>query len=656
MNLLTKTWTAGKLYRIGSLVGALAAVGSCQSDQGSLTGVPRPVGPPAAAAVASTTNISPTADTYLNLDALSHASEATLNLYTWPDGKIANATLMKFDVASIPAGSTISSATLNLYLIESDATADATYAVTVHKVVNKTADPGAATGYTYDGVNEWTSNNCCFNNVPLAQADISVPVSTNSVNKTPGFKQWDVTSIVQEWFSNPSTNFGLLVNSDPSKPADHWRFFSSTEGAVDQRPYLTVVYTSSSTPGTVTDLSVASVTSNSATLSFTEVDDGTGQPAKYNVRYAVAPIAWGSATDVTQGTCATPVLGTAIGASRTCTVAGLASSTTYDFQLVAYRGTLNQDAVFGGLSNVAQGTTASGGGGVVFESNWSTELGTSPAAFTDGGRWDEWSDAGFNTPDGPIMTVVASGPNATYPNALRVQQRGGCDDCWADVRKNPFIATGNTDYYLRFYFMTADVGGAPFGDHGVEPWITAGQYEDIVYLSKLEGPTGWGIKMRIGGNGPRLGPYDDPRYPVGNWFLTTSENGPPPLSYNTWYRLEYWVHFTSTNHMQVHPRVYTASGTEPLYQDADFVQEGYGSASDCGGVNDWTLERWYSRIIASCNPGGDFEVNLHPAPEQAGTTLQSLVMGNNGAFGTTDTRLFWYYAGVRIRTDTWPGP
>jgi hypothetical protein len=294
--------------------------------------------------------------------------------------------------------------------------------------------------------------------------------------------------------------------------------------------------------------------------------------------------------------------------------------------------------------------------GVVFQSKWSTALGTSPAAFTDGGRWDEWSDAGFNTPDGPIMAVVAGGPNAAYPNALRVQQRGGCADCWADVRQNGFIVTGNTDYYVRFYFMTADVSGVPFGDHGVEPWINDGQYEDIVYLSKLEGPTGWGIKMRIGGNGPRIGPYPDPRYPVGNWFLTTSQNGPLPLSYNTWYRLEYWVHFTSTNHMQVHPRVYTASGTLPLYQDADFVQDDYGSASDCGQTNDWTLALWYSRIISTCNPGGDFEVNLHPDPAQAGTTLQSLVMGNNGQDSAADTRLFWYYAGVQIRTDTWPGP
>src|SRR5947208_15235467 len=110
-------------------------------------------------------------------------------------------------------------------------------------------------------------------------------------------------------------------------------------------------------PGTVTDLAVSGIADTSATLSFTEVTDGTGQPASYDVRYSVAPISWGSASDVTRGTCTTPVQGTAIGARRTCTVLGLVASTAYQFQLVAFRGTLNMNAVFGGLSNVASATT-----------------------------------------------------------------------------------------------------------------------------------------------------------------------------------------------------------------------------------------------------------------------------------------------------------
>src|SRR5205814_6895476 len=68
------------------------------------------------------------------------------------------------------SGSTVSSATLTLNLVASDATTDPTYTVTAHAIVNKNPVLTAATGYTYDGVTSWTPNTCCYNNVPLAQA------------------------------------------------------------------------------------------------------------------------------------------------------------------------------------------------------------------------------------------------------------------------------------------------------------------------------------------------------------------------------------------------------------------------------------------------------------------------------------------------------
>jgi hypothetical protein len=108
-------------------------------------------------------------------------------------------------------------------------------------------------------------------------------------------------------------------------------------------------------PGTITDLAVAAVTGDSVALAFTEVDDGTGRSASYDFRYSVAPISWGSALVVTQGSCATPVTGTTIGAHHRCTVLGLTPGTSYQFQGVAFRGTLNGDAVFGELSNVVEG-------------------------------------------------------------------------------------------------------------------------------------------------------------------------------------------------------------------------------------------------------------------------------------------------------------
>lgn len=135
----------------------------------------------------------------------------------------------------------------------------------------------------------------------------------------------------------------------------------ATSGGKQGTASVTVAASQVTAPERVSDLTVASVTDTSATLSFTEVSDGAGLPASYEVRYAADSISWGSATTVARGTCATPVMGTAIGAKRTCTVLGLLPSTAYGFQLVAFRGTLNVDAVFGALSNTAGATSAAPG-------------------------------------------------------------------------------------------------------------------------------------------------------------------------------------------------------------------------------------------------------------------------------------------------------
>ena len=235
--------TANWSRRIVPLVGVLALMGSCRTDQQAITGVPHLT--PSSVGITSTTVVlAPTADTRLNLDAVNYSTDTLLTLYTWPDARIANAILMKFDLSSIPVGATVSSATLSLYQTDADATADPTYTATVHRIINKDPILALATGFTYDGVNGWTPNACCSGNVPLAQGDITTPVASNSLDQTNGVKQWNVTSLIQGWLSAPSTNFGLLVNSDPSKLTDHWRYFSSSDHPIpSQRPSLSVTYT-----------------------------------------------------------------------------------------------------------------------------------------------------------------------------------------------------------------------------------------------------------------------------------------------------------------------------------------------------------------------------------------------------------------------------
>src|SRR2546428_9287809 len=98
--------------------------------------------------------------------------------------------------------------------------------------------------------------------------------------------------------------------------------------------------TSSGNPDGVTDLAVAAASDTSITLSFTEVDDGIGAPASYDVRYVVGPsISWGSSTpSVKDGSCATPVAVAARSAWPNPPAAGLPTTTTHAFHRVASLG------------------------------------------------------------------------------------------------------------------------------------------------------------------------------------------------------------------------------------------------------------------------------------------------------------------------------
>lgn len=104
-------------------------------------------------------------------------------------------------------------------------------------------------------------------------------------------------------------------------------------------------------PGQVTDLRLVSASESSITLVFTEVSGGNGLPANYDLRYSPTPLVWSQAAVELQ------VSGTVIGNQRNITIIGLTPALAYQFQIVAYRGTLNVDAVFGSLSNIVSITT-----------------------------------------------------------------------------------------------------------------------------------------------------------------------------------------------------------------------------------------------------------------------------------------------------------
>ena len=100
------------------------------------------------------------------------------------------------------------------------------------------------------------------------------------------------------------------------------------------------------TPVTVTTLALSQVTPTSIEVRWTNTDNGLGQPSSYTMRIAQGALTWGSQNDIGTGACKAPLVGTSLGGTQTCLITGLAANTSYQIQMVAFRGTLNQDAVF----------------------------------------------------------------------------------------------------------------------------------------------------------------------------------------------------------------------------------------------------------------------------------------------------------------------
>ncbi|MBT8336276.1 MAG: Ig-like domain-containing protein, partial [Gemmatimonadetes bacterium] len=90
-------------------------------------------------------------------------------------------------------------------------------------------------------------------------------------------------------------------------------------------------------PQPVTDLQVSDAGESWLTTTFTEVDDGTGRPARYEARIAGPDTGWNDAVEVSEGSCQSPLNGTAIGASRSCTITGLDDESTHTIFVRSYR-------------------------------------------------------------------------------------------------------------------------------------------------------------------------------------------------------------------------------------------------------------------------------------------------------------------------------
>ena len=180
-------------------------------------------------------------DTYLSAGRaeVNYSSNSeSLNTYTWPTNTAANRIVMKWDLSALPQGAVIQEATLSLYMNGFSGTGgDDNYEITAHKIINHNPDILSCTWNTYNGTNSWTGG------TNGGEQDLSPAEFSTIVNKTFGYKNWNITQMVQEWVDNSSTNLGLMLNSDTSAALYSNRYFIPSENSnQDQRPVLTIKY------------------------------------------------------------------------------------------------------------------------------------------------------------------------------------------------------------------------------------------------------------------------------------------------------------------------------------------------------------------------------------------------------------------------------
>jgi hypothetical protein len=137
--------------------------------------------------------------------------------------------LIQFDLSSIPSTTTITSAKLSLY-------DDPTSSQGTH---DQTSGSNAA--YLARIVSSWTESTVTWTNQPSTTStnEVTLPASTSS---NQDYTDIDVTSLVQDQISNPSTSYGFMLSLVTEVQYRGLVFASSDHATTAKHPKLVVTY------------------------------------------------------------------------------------------------------------------------------------------------------------------------------------------------------------------------------------------------------------------------------------------------------------------------------------------------------------------------------------------------------------------------------
>ena len=147
------------------------------------------------------------------------------------------ATLIRFDVSSIPAGATVQEAVYGLFVSNYGQRTDPIVAA-AYSVIRSWAEMEATWIKATNSAN-WGLPGC--NDVTSDRS--ATPLDNETIFERDQWYTWNVTSAVQGWLQNPTSNKGLVVRQTNLAVGGEYDIRQSEYAGLDVRPYLRVRYT-----------------------------------------------------------------------------------------------------------------------------------------------------------------------------------------------------------------------------------------------------------------------------------------------------------------------------------------------------------------------------------------------------------------------------
>ena len=146
---------------------------------------------------------------------------AGYDTYLDPDGQIARS-LVGFDLSAIPAGTSISQATLRLYVWKSYDYEGASRTITTYRITSWWSETGATW-------NTQPTRGEAYGSASITHGDW-------------GWYPFDVTDLVRGWVNGSFSNYGVAIRGEESADDPNWRGFCTRECPEEYRPYLVIAY------------------------------------------------------------------------------------------------------------------------------------------------------------------------------------------------------------------------------------------------------------------------------------------------------------------------------------------------------------------------------------------------------------------------------